>query len=336
MDTRVDLLNLIGEENGLVGSQALFDLGLEPLTEPEPSGLEALKIEAEKTSLELGTEACSPLLQSQLLSGVVADELPSQGSTITTSSQSVYDEGLGLLELLTSGSGQTLLTSAEAGFKFPDGQDLIVNVDTSSPILSPMSPEDVETILSSGPASPESLVTEESFESLMSSFMSSSADNNTSAVFQEDGDNVIPEDLAILRQMIQQEDNFDPSSSDSDSQCYTVNKTRPTPYQRGGDSRRSKSKKDKVTASSSFGPVDKQLERKLRKKQQNKDAATRYRQKKKQEQDHVNHEVALLEGRNHKLKDQVDQMTREIQYLKNLIEEVYKARSQQQQKAKSK
>ena len=32
-----------------------------------------------------------------------------------------------------------------------------------------------------------------------------------------------------------------------------------------------------------------------------------------------------LEGRNKKLKDTVDQMTREIQYLKDLMAEVYKA-----------
>jgi len=69
-----------------------------------------------------------------------------------------------------------------------------------------------------------------------------------------------------------------------------------------------------------------QQERKLRKKQQNKDAATRYRQKKKAEQSVIDQECEELEARNVQLHDKVDTMTKEIQYLKDLLKEVYKAK----------
>merc|ERR1711884_263909 len=69
-----------------------------------------------------------------------------------------------------------------------------------------------------------------------------------------------------------------------------------------------------------------QQERKMRKKQQNKDAATRYRQKKKVEQSIVDRECEELEAKNVKLHDKVDSMTKEIQYLKDLLREVYKAK----------
>jgi len=69
-----------------------------------------------------------------------------------------------------------------------------------------------------------------------------------------------------------------------------------------------------------------QQERKLRKKQQNKDAATRYRQKKKEEQAVFDQECDELEARNVRLHDKVNSMTNEIQYLKDLLKEVYKAK----------
>jgi len=69
-----------------------------------------------------------------------------------------------------------------------------------------------------------------------------------------------------------------------------------------------------------------QQERKQRKKQQNKDAATRYRQKKKAEANGVDDECSQLEARNTELHTSVDTMTKEIQYLKDLLAEVYEAR----------
>lgn len=69
-----------------------------------------------------------------------------------------------------------------------------------------------------------------------------------------------------------------------------------------------------------------QQERKMRKKQQNKDAATRYRQKKKVEQSVVDTECDVLEAKNAKLHASVGSMSKEIQYLKDLLLEVYAAK----------
>lgn len=70
----------------------------------------------------------------------------------------------------------------------------------------------------------------------------------------------------------------------------------------------------------------KSSDRKQRKKQQNKDAALRYRMKKKEESSTISTECEQLEERNRELKDKVDTMTREINYLKSLMAEVYKAK----------
>uniref|UniRef100_A0A8D3DMN1 Cyclic AMP-dependent transcription factor ATF-4 n=1 Tax=Scophthalmus maximus TaxID=52904 RepID=A0A8D3DMN1_SCOMX len=58
----------------------------------------------------------------------------------------------------------------------------------------------------------------------------------------------------------------------------------------------------------------------------NKTAATRYRQKKRVEQDLLNTECDELEKRNQELAEKADAISREIQYLKDLMEEVRKHR----------
>jgi len=63
-------------------------------------------------------------------------------------------------------------------------------------------------------------------------------------------------------------------------------------------------------------------ERRLRKKEQNKNAATRYRQKKKEEQEIVSLDQDALEGRNKELRDNVAGLTKELQYLRQLMREV--------------
>ncbi|KAI5613622.1 cyclic AMP-dependent transcription factor ATF-4 isoform X1, partial [Silurus asotus] len=75
------------------------------------------------------------------------------------------------------------------------------------------------------------------------------------------------------------------------------------------------------------------VEKKLKKMEQNKTAATRYRQKKRVEQESLTVECAELEKRNRELEDKADSISREIQYLKDLIEEV---RSAKNRKNKSK
>ncbi|XP_056140855.1 uncharacterized protein atf5a [Lampris incognitus] len=69
-------------------------------------------------------------------------------------------------------------------------------------------------------------------------------------------------------------------------------------------------------------------ERKQKKRDQNKTAAHRYRQRKRAELDSLEEELHCLEGRNRELRDKAESVEREIQYVKDLLIEVYKARSQ--------
>ena len=62
--------------------------------------------------------------------------------------------------------------------------------------------------------------------------------------------------------------------------------------------------------------------RRLRKKEQNKSAALRYRLKKRSEQGLVMSEYTFLERRNIELRTRLDAMHREIRYLKSLIDEL--------------
>ena len=71
-------------------------------------------------------------------------------------------------------------------------------------------------------------------------------------------------------------------------------------------------------------------QQKKRKREQNKDAATRYRVKKREEQELVQKELAGLEKDNVELKEQVTSLSKEIEYLKNLMLEVYKTKLQKQ------
>uniref|UniRef100_A0A3Q3VLB0 Cyclic AMP-dependent transcription factor ATF-4 n=1 Tax=Mola mola TaxID=94237 RepID=A0A3Q3VLB0_MOLML len=66
--------------------------------------------------------------------------------------------------------------------------------------------------------------------------------------------------------------------------------------------------------------------KKLKKMEQNKTAATRYRQKKKTEKEALLEDHAHLERKNMELKEKAESMAREIEYLKELIAEVRQAR----------
>ncbi|XP_037648221.1 activating transcription factor 4b isoform X2 [Sebastes umbrosus] len=67
--------------------------------------------------------------------------------------------------------------------------------------------------------------------------------------------------------------------------------------------------------------------KKLKKMEQNKTAATRYRQKKKTEQECLLEEHTLLERKNMELTEKAESMAREIEYLKELMDEVRHART---------
>lgn len=74
-------------------------------------------------------------------------------------------------------------------------------------------------------------------------------------------------------------------------------------------------------------PPVKTKAKKLKKMEQNKTAATRYRQKKKTEKEALVEEHTLLERKNMELKEKAESMAREIKYLKELMEEVRLART---------
>lgn len=67
-------------------------------------------------------------------------------------------------------------------------------------------------------------------------------------------------------------------------------------------------------------------DKKSRKKEQNKNAATRYRQKKKAEIVVILSEQKGLEDINDKVKTQVNDLSREIKYLKGLMRDLFKAK----------
>lgn len=82
----------------------------------------------------------------------------------------------------------------------------------------------------------------------------------------------------------------------------------------------------KVPRVKSVSGAPKVVEKKLKKMEQNKTAATRYRQKKRVEQEQLSTELQGLEQRNRELAEKAESISREIQYLKDLMEEVRKHR----------
>lgn len=236
---------------------------------------------------------------------ILADETVNMLESGETEPVVEFTSGIDILEMLASGMGANL-------------EDMDVTpMDDYSSILSPVTPEDVDSILSSGPPSP-------SVEDL--SLLSSNDSSFMDTSYNSSDNELITVDLAQLLSQVQsqQQQLLDSSLEELEDPTYVSSldsnstpKSRSKPYER-------KVKKDTATCKPS--KEAKQLERKLRKKQQNKDAATRYRQKKKIETDVVHDECDILESRNTELKGKVDQMTREISYLKNLLAEVYEAK----------
>ncbi|XP_060029447.1 cyclic AMP-dependent transcription factor ATF-5 [Erinaceus europaeus] len=75
-------------------------------------------------------------------------------------------------------------------------------------------------------------------------------------------------------------------------------------------------------------PATPRGDRKQKKRDQNKSAALRYRQRKRAEGEALEGECQGLEARNRELRERAESVEREIQYVKDLLIEVYKARSQ--------
>jgi hypothetical protein len=162
-----------------------------------------------------------------------------------------------------------------------------------APILSPVSADDVESLLSSNPPSPSDDTT---LSSLFSSFTDSSSFTDGSFTVETD-------------------ESCCPEVSSGSSHRPHREKVRPAPY--SGAS----------TPSSGGGGRKQKGDRRERKKEQNRTAALRYREKKRSQGDTVQQEAEILEDKNKELRSKVDSMTREIKYLKDLMADVYKARS---------
>lgn len=115
----------------------------------------------------------------------------------------------------------------------------------------------------------------------------------------------------------EEEQDFMVINDTNDPPAQTKRLNRPTPYDRP------------ATASTSSSVSNQPKgDRKQKKRDQNKTAALRYRQRKRAEYDALDEECQGLEVRNRELKEKSDSIEREIQYVKDLLIEVYKARSQ--------
>ena len=109
-----------------------------------------------------------------------------------------------------------------------------------------------------------------------------------------------------------------PTSSSTAGSSRTKPYSKPEPADASSSSAKTKVK--------SVSGAPKVVEKKMKKMEQNKTAATRYRQKKRVEQELLSTELEGLQKRNHELTEKAESISREIQYLKDLMEEVRKHR----------
>ncbi|XP_034056677.1 cyclic AMP-dependent transcription factor ATF-4 [Gymnodraco acuticeps] len=129
--------------------------------------------------------------------------------------------------------------------------------------------------------------------------------------------------------------------SDSGIESFTDSPPRllsspPTPTLPSSSRTKPYSKKPEPSSSSSssisikmksVSGAPKVVEKKLKKMEQNKTAATRYRQKKRVEQDLVSEECEELMKKNEALEERAEAISREIRYLTELMEEVRRRRN---------
>ena len=157
-------------------------------------------------------------------------------------------------------------------------------MDISQLDLAPeISSDDIESLLSSGPSSPEDSIT---FQTVDTSQLDESFTSSVDSSFDKDSNT----EVVVVRE----------SKRKSKQQ-----KMRPSPY------------------SSDDGMY---LNKKDRKKIQNKNAATRYRVKKRQEKDTIQQQENKLYEKNRELREKADSLQREITYMKELMNEIYKAK----------
>lgn len=261
-------------------------------------------------SINLENETSSPLLEPSAHAVKLLEEAAEQAAEMlnpTKSQRDVADnslaDGIDLLDILYDSMADP-------------SRDVLDNS-----VLSPMSPEDIESILSSAPTSPhnqDSFLTSLTGSDFAVSDISISSDDNVTSISVPEGV-FVQSDLDRLLLSVEANNGLEQVEHQPDAFSPTGSLSRAKPYER-------KQKRDRTSKAPPLTKEEKILDRKLRKKQQNKDAATRYRQKKREESEAVGTELNELENRNTELKTSVAQMTGEIHYLKNLLAEVYQAR----------
>lgn len=117
-----------------------------------------------------------------------------------------------------------------------------------------------------------------------------------------------------------------PQTPASPQSLYCRVKPYPTPDSKPTQNQQSESPSLTGRVKSASGSKVVVEKKKLKKMEQNKTAATRYRQKKRSEQEILQSECAALEERNQELAEKADLLTKEIHYLKELMDEVKRAR----------
>ena len=167
----------------------------------------------------------------------------------------------------------------------PDADQSVIFVEEQ--FASPLSTDDLESLLSSGPTSPDDSIT---LHTVDSSQLNESFSSNTDSSF----DTITIVDDGLIR-----------------------------------ESKR-KSKKQKSRASPYDSDDSTYLNKKDRKKMQNKNAATRYRVKKRSEKETLQQQENNLSDKNKELREKVESLQREITYMKELMNEIYKAKGVKQ------
>lgn len=141
----------------------------------------------------------------------------------------------------------------------------------------------------------------------------------------------VANDLAEVDEYVRSHTNDTPSPfNSSESSCVSVDDTTNDPDWNV----KNKKKKSQPSTSRNQSKIYQQHfrpsieDKKVRKKEQNKNAATRYRQKKKQEIKVIEDEERELTIINESLKNRKIEMKRNVKYLKGLLREFYRAKGE--------
>lgn len=123
-----------------------------------------------------------------------------------------------------------------------------------------------------------------------------------------------------------QSDYDDDASTVITSSSWSPRSEYSSTYSQDDEPKKSSSGLRGVTKKRSRGYGRNPEDKKVRKKEQNKNAATRYRQKKKQEVEVILDEERIMHDKNRKLMTTYKDVRREVKYLKSLLRELFNAR----------